>query len=110
LPANWARVYNSITRQSIVLKSCLNQGCGAGAQISGSCSSSGHPVFLAPVATSSDFWLWIQNNLVQKTEKTLHYLYNSLEPEPKFQALTPSKECLASAPAILNCSSSTRVD
>ena len=71
--------------------SCFDQGCGAGTQISGSGSSSGHLIFLAPAPTFWTFWLRfrLQNNLVQKTEKTLYYMYNSLEPEPKFQAPSP---------------------
>ena len=40
------------------------------------------------------FWFRLQNNLLQKTKKTLYYLYNSLapqtmsvKPEPRFQNL-----------------------
>jgi len=44
---------------------CWRKGCGVGIQISR--SSSGHLNIL--VATSRSFWLWLQNNLVQKIRK-----------------------------------------
>jgi len=77
---------------------CLQQGCGAGTQISGSGFSSGHLNFLTTASTPRSFWLRLQNNLVQKI-KTMYYLYNSLapktmsvEPEPKLQAPAPSSK------------------
>jgi len=42
----------------------LCQGCGAGTQISGSGSSSGHLNFFAPAPTSKSFCLRLQNDLV----------------------------------------------
>jgi len=70
----------------------MNQGCGAGTKISG--SSSGHLNISAPAPTSRSFWL--QNNLVQKSRKSLYHLYNALapqtisvEPELNFQAPIP---------------------
>jgi len=78
----------------------LSQGCGTGTQISS--SGFGNLIFLAPTPTSWDFWLWLQNNLVQKTEKTLYYLYNSFEPESKFQAPAPAiQNCLGSGSTAL---------
>ena len=50
-------------------KFSVYQGCGAGTQISGSGSSSGHLNFLVPAPTSRSFWLRLQNNLVQKIRK-----------------------------------------
>jgi len=42
----------------------LNQGCGAGTQISGSGSGPRHLHFLTPDPQSRRFWLRLQNDLV----------------------------------------------
>ena len=58
----------------------LSQGCGAGTQISGSGSSSGHLNFFAPVPTSRSFWLRLQYNLVKKRKETLYYMHKNVCP------------------------------
>ena len=50
-----------------------------------------------PVPGISFFCLRLQNNLVQKTGKTLYYFYNSLKLEPKLPA-PPSKKFSAPSP------------
>jgi len=56
----------------------MNQGCGAGTQISGSGSNSKHLNFLTSAPTSKRFWLRLQNDLVKWNKKLLFYFYNSL--------------------------------
>jgi len=66
----------------------FNQGCGAGNQISSSGSSSGQ-IFFGSGSYIFRFLAPAPEQFGLKTEKTLHNLCNSLEPEPIFQAPAP---------------------